>query len=36
VGAYLTEVLRAGISSVGKGQLEAAQILGLEHANRAA
>jgi polar amino acid transport system permease protein len=29
VGAYLTEVLRAGISSVGKGQLEAAQILGL-------
>jgi polar amino acid transport system permease protein len=29
VGAYLTEVLRAGISSVGKGQLEAAQVLGL-------
>lgn len=29
VGAYLTEVLRAGMSSVGKGQLEAAQILGL-------
>lgn len=30
VGAYLTEVLRAGMSSVGKGQLEAAQILGLK------
>jgi len=29
VGAYLTEVVRAGISSVGAGQLEAAQILGL-------
>jgi polar amino acid transport system permease protein len=29
VGAYLTEVVRAGISSVGKGQLEAAQVLGL-------
>jgi polar amino acid transport system permease protein len=29
VGAYLTEVLRAGFSSVGRGQLEAAQILGL-------
>jgi polar amino acid transport system permease protein len=29
VGAYLTEVIRAGMSSVGKGQLEAAQILGL-------
>jgi len=30
VGAYLTEVLRAGVASVGKGQLEAAQILGLK------
>lgn len=30
VGAYLTEVVRAGISSVGKGQLEAAQVLGLK------
>ena len=30
VGAYLTEVLRAGIASVGKGQLEAAQVLGLK------
>lgn len=29
VGAYLTEVLRAGIDSVGTGQLEAAQVLGL-------
>jgi polar amino acid transport system permease protein len=29
VGAYLTEVVRAGFSSVGRGQLEAAQILGL-------
>jgi polar amino acid transport system permease protein len=29
VGAYLTEVVRAGISSVDRGQLEAAQILGL-------
>lgn len=29
VGAYLTEVLRAGVASVAKGQLEAAQILGL-------
>jgi polar amino acid transport system permease protein len=29
VGAYLTEVVRAGMSSVGKGQLEAAQVLGL-------
>src|SRR3954463_15755890 len=33
VGAYLTEVIRAGISSVGKGQLEAAQILGLSKAH---
>src|SRR3954469_1434998 len=33
VGAYLPEVLRAGISSVGKGQLEAAQILGLSKAH---
>jgi polar amino acid transport system permease protein len=33
VGAYLTEVIRAGISSVGKGQLEAAQILGLTKAH---
>src|ERR1035437_8982004 len=29
VGAYLAEVFRAGISSVPKGQLEAAGILGL-------
>lgn len=29
VGAYLTEVVRAGVSSVGTGQLEAAQVLGL-------
>jgi polar amino acid transport system permease protein len=29
VGAYLTEVVRAGIASVGAGQLEAAQVLGL-------
>ncbi|MDT5149810.1 MAG: polar amino acid transport system permease protein [Mycobacterium sp.] len=29
VGAYLTEVVRAGFSSVDRGQLEAAQILGL-------
>lgn len=29
VGAYLTEVIRAGFSSVERGQLEAAQILGL-------
>jgi len=29
VGAYLTEVLRAGVSAVAEGQLEAAQILGL-------
>jgi polar amino acid transport system permease protein len=29
VGAYLTEVVRAGFSSVERGQLEAAQILGL-------
>ena len=29
VGAYLAEVLRAGILAVPKGQLEAAQILGL-------
>jgi polar amino acid transport system permease protein len=29
VGAYLTEVIRAGFSSVGSGQLEAAQVLGL-------
>jgi polar amino acid transport system permease protein len=33
VGAYLTEVIRAGISSVGDGQLEAAQILGLSKAH---
>src|SRR3954469_577235 len=33
VGAYLTEVVRAGISSVPKGQLEAAQILGLSKAH---
>jgi polar amino acid transport system permease protein len=33
VGAYLTEVIRAGMSSVGKGQLEAAQILGLSQAH---
>lgn len=33
VGAYLTEVIRAGISSVGRGQLEAAQILGLSTPN---
>jgi polar amino acid transport system permease protein len=31
VGAYLAEVFRAGISSVPKGQLEAAGILGLNH-----
>jgi polar amino acid transport system permease protein len=29
VGAYLTEVVRAGFSSVERGQLEAAQVLGL-------
>src|SRR4051794_18483560 len=29
VGAYLTEVIRAGFSSVERGQLEAAQVLGL-------
>ena len=33
VGAYLTEVIRAGISSVGAGQLEAAQVLGLNKAH---
>jgi polar amino acid transport system permease protein len=33
VGAYLTEVVRAGISSVDKGQLEAAQVLGLGKAH---
>jgi polar amino acid transport system permease protein len=33
VGAYLTEVIRAGISSVGQGQLEAAQVLGLSKAH---
>jgi polar amino acid transport system permease protein len=33
VGAYLTEVVRAGISSVDRGQLEAAQILGLSRVN---
>ncbi|TAM66143.1 MAG: amino acid ABC transporter permease [Microbacteriaceae bacterium] len=32
VGAYLCEVFRAGISSVSKGQLEAARILGLGEA----
>jgi polar amino acid transport system permease protein len=31
VGAYLSEVFRAGIQSVPRGQLEAAGILGLEH-----
>ena len=29
VGAYLTEVVRAGFSSVERGQMEAAQVLGL-------
>jgi polar amino acid transport system permease protein len=33
VGAYLTEVIRAGITSVGPGQLEAAQVLGLSKAH---
>ncbi|MBB5466477.1 polar amino acid transport system permease protein [Paraburkholderia sp. Clong3] len=32
VGAYLSEVFRAGIQSVPRGQLEAAGILGLERA----
>jgi polar amino acid transport system permease protein len=32
VGAYLSEVFRAGIQSVPRGQLEAAAILGLERA----
>lgn len=32
VGAYLSEVFRAGIQSVPRGQLEAADILGLERA----
>jgi polar amino acid transport system permease protein len=29
VGAYATEILRAGIESIGRGQLEAARALGL-------
>jgi polar amino acid transport system permease protein len=29
VGAYITEILRAGIESIGHGQIEAAQALGL-------
>ncbi|AZO94177.1 amino acid ABC transporter permease [Halocella sp. SP3-1] len=30
-GAYLTEIFRAGIESIGKGQYEAARVLGLNY-----
>lgn len=31
-GAYITEIIRAGIQSIDKGQMEAARSLGLTHA----